>query len=149
LAATESVIPCDRKCESREGRTPDEIRDVLTWFTDSLHYRPDTFFGRLGHYLDEDRGFQEFASAFLKASSTGVDHLKVRKRSFHAEDLRSLLPANVVSRLLKDVDQDGTSLIRIDEGNELLIERKGEDRSIELAFKQFTSKGPATRTSGS
>jgi AAA15 family ATPase/GTPase len=97
--------------------------------------------------LDEDHDFQEFAGAFLKASSTGVDRLTVHKEELSREELRSLLPANFVSRLLKDVDEDGTSLVRLDEGHELLAERKNgqDDRfyrfSVQAVHEQQSGKG--------
>jgi energy-coupling factor transporter ATP-binding protein EcfA2 len=120
------------------GDFGEELGRVLTWFKESLNLiGPDESFGALGHLLDEDSGFRSFAGAFLKSTSTGVDHLDVFKKEISKDDLRRLLPDIVVSRVLQDLaeNEDGTALVGLGEGNEVLVERKGEGRFYQISIQ--------------
>ncbi|MFA5920453.1 MAG: ATP-binding protein [Methylococcaceae bacterium] len=115
-----------------------ELTEVLAWFNSSLTLiAPNTSFRSLGHSLDSDSNFLEFASEFLKSSSTGVDHLKVHKSEITEDDLRGLLPEGVISKVLDEVrdDEDGTALLQLGEGNELLIERTDENHFYRITIQ--------------
>jgi AAA15 family ATPase/GTPase len=119
----------------------EELGDVLAWFNESLTLiAPEQYYGSLAHFLDQNPGFQSFASSFLKASSTGVDHLEVEKHEVSKEDLRKLLPSGVVSRILRALEEDNGGIVRLYEGTELVIERQAEDRfyaiEIQAAHEQ-------------
>ena len=115
-----------------------ELTEVLTWFNSTLTLiAPDASFAHLGHSLDSDSNFLEFASEFLKSSSTGVDHLKVHKSEISEDELRNLLPKRIVSKLLDDIrdEDDGTALFQLGEGNELLIERTDENHFYRIKIQ--------------
>ncbi|WP_181050135.1 ATP-binding protein [Methylobacter tundripaludum] len=115
-----------------------ELTEVLVWFNSSLTLiAPDASFARLGHLLDSDSNFREFASEFLKSSSTGVDHLQVHRSEITEDELRSLLPKRIVSKVLDDVrdEEDGTVLLQLGEGNELLIERTDENHFYRIRIQ--------------
>lgn len=123
----------------------DELGEVLAWFNSSLNLvGPDQYYGRLGHYLDQDTGFQTFAGSFLKASSTGVNHLEVAKKELSKDELRRLLPNNLVSKLLKDLEEDEGGVVNLGEGKELLIERRGEDRFYQISIQAAHEHKPGT-----
>lgn len=102
------------------------LAEVLAWFESGLTLiAPTASFRTLGHSLDNNADFLQFANAFLKFSATGVDHLKIQKSELTEEELRGLLPKSVVSKVLDDLgdEEDGAALFKLDDGNELLIER--------------------------
>jgi AAA15 family ATPase/GTPase len=103
----------------------DHLSTVLAWFRDGFELiGPNAPRLQLGSYLTENPECVDFAGAFLKSVSTGVDHLLVNKKEITEEELRSLLPDSVVSRTLKNVEDDeNQTSIRLADGNELLIER--------------------------
>jgi hypothetical protein len=116
----------------------DHLESVLTWFKDGLELiGPNVPFQQLGPYLADNPECLEFAGAFLKSVSTGVDHLQVSKKEITEEELRSLLPEDLVSEVLKGVveDEEGKALIRLSEGNELLIERSGENHFYRITVR--------------
>ncbi|HUQ92031.1 MAG TPA: ATP-binding protein, partial [Bryobacteraceae bacterium] len=114
---------------------PSEIGDplsaILSWFRDSLSLvGPDEALGPLGFLLSRDSDLLNFAGEFLKSSSTGVDHLEVAKNQISEEDLRTALPADVVSRLLQRTLDDGkdTATIVRSDGDEFTVDLRGEKR---------------------
>jgi AAA15 family ATPase/GTPase len=116
----------------------DELKGILYWFKENLHLvEPDSPFAALGHSLAKDSDFAKFAGDFLKASSTGVDHLEVSKNEITEDELRSLLPDSLVSRVLKDVreEEDGTALFQMGDGNELLIERTDKNHFYRITIQ--------------
>ena len=115
----------------------EELNNVITWFDDNLTLiSPDTSFGSLGHLLEKDDEFAAFASEFLKSSSTGVDKLNVQKNEITEDELRNLLPKNVVSELLEAFNDDkDTALIQLSEGNELLIERTDTNHYFRIMIR--------------
>ena len=67
----------------------EDLSCVLNWFKTGLNLiGPDDPGERLEHLLDEDPDFLSFASAFLKSTSTGVDHLEVVKEAISRDDAR-------------------------------------------------------------
>lgn len=109
----------------------DELRSILGWFEQSLRLvTPDTKFRALGHHLVQDIGFLEFASEFLKSSSTGVDHLKVLKEEITDEKLSEVLAKPVPLRIkeLQNIMPHG-------DDQELLVERTDENRFFRLTIQ--------------
>ncbi len=117
----------------------DELRGILTWFEEGLILiAPDTTLGSLRHLLATDVDLQRFASEFLKSASTGVDHLEILKKEISEDELRRLLPESVVSKVLADIAHDGeggTIVTLGDEGDELLVERAGENHYYRIAIQ--------------
>ena len=118
----------------------DELQGVLNWFENDL-YRigPSATFQRLGHLLNEDTGFKEFAGDFLKSSSTGVDHLEVLKVKITEEQLSQFLSESDFAGMLRDLQKDGNAEVKIGEDLEVLGERTGEShyyvRTIQAAHE--------------
>jgi AAA15 family ATPase/GTPase len=103
-----------------------ELVAIIEWFVHGLRLiEPDQTIEPLGHLLSTDSKFLEFAGRFLKLSSTGVDHLNVLKKEITQDELRTLLPDRLVTKLLDDIadDEDNTAVVRIGDGNELVVER--------------------------
>jgi AAA15 family ATPase/GTPase len=116
----------------------EELGEVLNWFRHSLQLiGPGSSFARLGHYFANNPGCVEFAGSFLKSVSTGVDHLEVSKKEITEEDLRGLLPDDLISEVLKGVqkEDDGTALVKLSEGNELFIERAPENHYYRITIR--------------
>lgn len=116
----------------------EDFGGVLKWFKDTLTLvAPNESFRALGHTLANDSNFCEFAGKFLKASSTGVDHLEALKKELTEDELHALLPSDVISKVMSDFEneEDGTALIRLGEGSELLIERSEEDRFYSITIQ--------------
>lgn len=114
-----------------------ELGNVLAWFENLILIAPDESFALLGHALIKDSGFLEFAGEFLKLSSTGVNHLEAIKEEISEEKLRALLPAELVSKVLEDIKEsnDGTAVVRLGEGNELLFERTDENHFYRITIQ--------------
>lgn len=112
-----------------------ELANVINWFDDNLTFiGPDSSFGSLGHLLASDSTFLTFAGDFLRSASTGITHLQPQKTEISEEELRNLLPKKFVSKLLEDIveDKDGTAVISLEQGNELLFERSEENHFYRL-----------------
>ena len=72
----------------------DDLALVIAWFQNNLRLvGPSTSFAPLGDFLERNPGFREFASTFLRETSTGVDHLSV---------VTQLIPRDEVSRLIPE-----------------------------------------------
>lgn len=114
-----------------------ELGNVLAWFKNLYLIAPNESFVLLGHELIKDPEFLNFAGNFLKFSSTGVDHLKAVKEEISEEKLRGLLPESLVSEMLEDIreSKDGTALVRLDEGRELLVERTDENHFYSITIQ--------------
>jgi hypothetical protein len=114
----------------------DELRVILEWFEKSLQLiGPDSAFKKLGHQLNQDTDFLNFAGDFLKSSSTGVDFLKINKKEISEEQLKGMLPEAVVSRMLKDTREEGNAVIQFGEDTELLVERAKENHYYLLTIQ--------------
>lgn len=114
----------------------DHLTAVIEWFDESLILiRPDAPFLQLGQLLAHDPEFLNFASGFLKSSSTGVDHLKPIKKELSEDQLRGLLPEKVVSEVIEDMQEDGLAVVKIGEGKEVLVERTGENHYYLLTIQ--------------
>lgn len=115
-----------------------ELTNVIKWFDDNLTFiGPDASFGSLGHLLASDSAFLTFAGDFLRSASTGITHLQPQKTEISEEELRNLLPKKFVSKVLEDIveDKNGTAVISLEQGNELLIERSEENHFYRLSIQ--------------
>lgn len=116
----------------------EELGIILNWFKQSLILiAPNESFGALGHLLTKDSDFLKFAGDFLKSSSTGVDHLNAVKEEISEDKLRSLLPKDLVSKILEDIreDKDGIAVVKLDESDELLVERTDENHYYRITIQ--------------
>ena len=112
----------------------DELSNIQRWFKKLTLIAPHESFAPLALNLTKDNDFLEFAGNFLKYSSTGVDHLKVQKQEISEDDLRSLLPEEVASRVMEEIE-DGSTIIQLNEGTELQIERSGESHYFRVTVQ--------------
>jgi len=121
----------------------DHLSTVLAWFREGLELiGPNAPHRQLGSYLAENKECLDFAGAFLKSVSTGVDHLLVHKKEITEEELRSLLPDHMVARVLKDVEDDESQAsIRLGDGNELLIERTDANHFYRITVRAAHQTG--------
>ncbi len=116
----------------------EELNGVLNWFKKSLVLiGPDQFFGQLGNALLERTGLLDLTNEFLKFSSTGVDHLIVSKTQISPDDVRNLLPERLFSEVMGNIDKDenGSTCVQLSQGNELLIQRTGEDQYFQIQIQ--------------
>ena len=124
----------------------DELSAVLSWFNRSLHLiGPDESFAALGDLLAKNSNFKAFADDFLKSSSTGVDHLEVFKSEITEDELRALLNKDVATKVLKDMseDDDGSgAIVVLGEGNELVVERTGENHYYRITIQSAHEHEP-------
>ncbi|MBZ5492661.1 MAG: ATP-binding protein [Acidobacteriia bacterium] len=125
----------------------EELNAILEWFNSGLNLiAPTASFRTLGDLLARDSHFKEFADDFLRLSSTGVDHLKISKAEIAEDDLRTFLPADTFSSVLKSIAEsdDDMAIVRLSEGNELLIERSEEKHfyliTIQAAHQDLAGK---------
>jgi hypothetical protein len=110
-----------------------DLAAVLTWFKESLQLvGPDAALGPIAHVLDQDPQFLAFASEFLKGSSTGVDHLALLKQELSHNELKRLIPASLVNRILEEAKQDKGSVIAIGDGDELVFEPGGGSQCYQI-----------------
>lgn len=111
-----------------------ELHDVLTWFKERLVLiAPDQSFGSLGYLLDQDADLRSFAGAFLKSTSTGVDHLEVLKKELSEDEIRRLLPDKAASFVLRDLMEGGH--MPLPDGNELTVDGKGGRRFYQIGIQ--------------
>jgi hypothetical protein len=115
--------------------TGEELGGILTWFKTSLRLiEPNSFLEGLGRALTGNPGLVQFAGDFLKSSSTGVDHLSIRKTEIPEDELRRLVSEGSISKVLEDVG-DGTALFELGDGHQLLVEGKGENRYYRITIQ--------------
>ena len=125
----------------------EELSAILEWFDTGLTLiAPNASFRTLGDLLARDTNFKALADDFLRLSSTGVDHLKIAKNEITEEELRGLLPEDALSKVLKGINdnEENTSIVRISEGSELLVERTGENHyyliTVQAAHQDMAGK---------
>jgi hypothetical protein len=121
------------------ARLPDseagpEIGSVLKWFSELDLVGPGEPQRLLWHKLHDDPSLLDFASGFLRSSSTGVDRLEISKSEISPEELSSFvggeqnarhlmgLPTVGRSRFVRAVGLSGDALIEFGgpEGTRLL-----------------------------
>lgn len=66
----------------------DDLGNVLGWFRRNLRLiAPSTGFAELGTFLGRSPEFRDFASTFLRETSTGIDDLEVTTREVTKEEI--------------------------------------------------------------
>lgn len=104
----------------------EELSAVLHWMTHGLTLvAPDASFKDLSEKLSTDDEFRNFAGAFLKEASTGVDHLDVDRKVLTQDELRALIPKEFESVVAKNIAEGATSSVRVGRNAELIIEKEG------------------------
>jgi predicted ATPase len=116
------------------------IHNVIAWFEDIALIGPEQPLAPIGAMLSDDPEFLDFAGKFLKSSSTGVDHLRVDKITMSEDELRSLLPRELYSRIVDDAPEGGVRL-QLGEGSELFIEPKGESYRLTVQAAHQCNNG--------
>ncbi|MCK7578731.1 MAG: hypothetical protein MZV65_25325 [Chromatiales bacterium] len=100
----------------------DELTGVLEWFEKHLTLiNPNTPVLQLGYLLAQDVDLPGFASDFLKSSSTGVDHIEIVKKELTEDQLRSFLPEDFVSKVINNMQEEGTSVVHIGDGKRFAL----------------------------
>ncbi len=116
-----------------------EISAVLDWFKNQLHLvAPDEDVAPIGGMLAHEADFLSFASAFLKASSTGVDYLKVEKKEISEEELRAFLPKKMAEQAIDRLSkEDAQRLLFTNEGAgfDLLLEKAEENHFYQITIQ--------------
>ncbi len=119
-----------------------ELQAVTRWFERALHLvKPDEGPGALGPMLADDADFATFAGDFLRHASTGVEHLHVDKKEITEEQLRSILPDELVNHALKELEENQSSCIKLPDHSELLIERSKEDHFYQISIHAAHQRG--------
>lgn len=109
---------------------------IFNWFESALTLiEPDSTFMALAHFLNEDAGFQAFASEFLKASSTGVDNLNVVKKEISEEQLKGLLSESAFRRVTKETETKGVAVVPLDPNRVIVVEQSEESRFYSLTIQ--------------
>jgi AAA15 family ATPase/GTPase len=123
-----------------------ELGAVLHWFKRSLLLvSPDTQYRALGNLLATNNSFKDFAGDFLRASSTGVDHLDVVKKKITEEELRTILNKEFAAKVLNDISEDGQSagaIVHVGEGDELVVEKTGEKNIYRITIQAAHEHSP-------
>jgi uncharacterized protein len=115
----------------------DHLSAAIEWLHNGLTLiTPDSRPNLLGQYLAVHDEFRDFAGNFLKASSTGVDGLKVERTEISKDEMRALVPDETLSQMLtKSAEQDPLAM-RLPNGRELLVERqKDGDHYYQIAIQ--------------
>lgn len=119
-----------------------ELGTVIKWFEHALQLvSPDSTVAALGPMLADNAEFAVFAGDFLKNASTGVEHLHVDKKEITEEQLRAILPDEMVSEVLKDLEENQSSCIQMGEDSELLIERTKEHHFYQITIQAAHQRG--------
>jgi len=105
----------------------DELRDVVEWFKGGLRLiAPDDPLAALAHSLARYPDLLKFAGDFLRASTTGIDHLDILKSEVSQEELTRLLIERFKSRgREKGMEQNSSVVFPIAEGDAVVATRSG------------------------
>lgn len=116
----------------------DELLGILKWFKHTLDMvAPDESYASLGHELNNDSNFLKFAGEFLKSSSTGVDFLSAQKTEISEDELRSMLPKQLVEQLIDTLNEKEGELgiVRLPNGSDLVLEKTSENHFYKLVVQ--------------
>lgn len=116
----------------------EELSAILHWFEyELILVAPDESLASMGNIFSTDRKLLEFAGSFLNDSSTGIDHLTATESELTEDELRNLLPEELLVDLMNDLRSSGTAVavVPLTEGNEIVIERKGSDRYFRIRLE--------------
>jgi uncharacterized protein len=122
------------------------LADVMDWLDHGLTLiGPKSTPDLSGKRLITDLKFRHFASAFLKASATGVDQLEVDKRELSKEDAQALVSKELLEAALRRVRDRDIAVLRTPNGAEVLIDRAADGEhfyrvAIQAAHKSNTRK---------
>lgn len=121
---------------------------VLEWFDKTLTLiAPTESAAMLGHQLANNEDFLNFAGDFLKSSSTGVESLNPNKSELSEDELRSLLPASIVTEMLNELNNKNESvLVQLGDGNELILERKKGNQFFKIKIQAIHKGGLGKET---
>lgn len=121
---------------------------VIDWFNKTLTLiAPNESAAMLGHQLANNEDFLEFAGNFLKSSSTGIESLHPNKSELSEDDLKSLLPASVVTEILNDLNiNHQASIIQLADGNEIILERKKGNQFYRIKIQAIHKGGSGSET---
>jgi uncharacterized protein len=117
---------------------PKSIRDTAHWLQHQLMIvRPDGPVAPIGHYMNEDKEFAEFAGKFLKSSSTGVESLNVAREEITVDQLQALIGKRGFSLFKDQIEnmQVGEGTILGNGVNEFVIERAQEQHFYKLSVE--------------
>lgn len=120
------------------------IGPVVNWFENSLRLvSPESNYRGLGLQLTRNQGFLDFASAFLRGASTGVERLDAKQNEITEEELRTMLPEKTVERILNDARTTGVAVFRRGDQTEVLLERGEQNRffTISIGAMHATDSG--------
>jgi AAA15 family ATPase/GTPase len=116
-----------------------ELRSILKWFQHELRLiEPDQPIAPVGHLATKDSNFLNFAGAFLKLSSIGVENLRAQKIEMSESDLRSLLPERLVIKMLEELATDPnckTLIFDAPGDGEIVIERSDENHFYRITIQ--------------
>ncbi len=108
-----------------------DLAPIFDWFDTVLTIIfPDTRAQGIQWLIREDKEFAESLSKFLSAMNTGID-----KICFHPMDIDSIpLPANVLSEILADLDDDARVAFDTPQGSRYIISphKEGEHQIYSL-----------------
>lgn len=116
----------------------DELPGILKWFKHTLDMvAPNESYASLGHKLNKDSNFLTFAGEFLKSSSTGVDYLSAQKTEISEDELRSMLPKQIIEQLIDKLNEkEGeVGIVCLPNGSELLLEKTSENHFYKLVVQ--------------
>jgi predicted ATPase len=124
-----------------------DLTSVITWFWSGLALvppgEPQTSIWR---NLFEDPSLLEFASDFLRSSSTGVDHLEIQKSEISPEELSNLVGENRARQLVEESASGRRRFIRFTQaprGGDVWIEIAGSEgcRRVRLQSAHKSENG--------
>lgn len=115
----------------------EELQGILAWFTQHLTMvAPDEFYAPLLQQLRMNDQFREFAGAFLKSASTGVDGLEVQRTEISKQEFRSLpFEKGDVVNLLEKMKRPEVLTILLPGEAAVLVERADKDRYYKLTMQ--------------
>lgn len=111
-----------------------DLGRVIEWFVGGLILvGPGQSLAPLAHALDDDPSFLSFAGEFLKAASTGVDRLEVLKKEVSEDEVKSLLPREIVKDAMVDAKENAAgAVVQLGMGHDVVLTSRGEDRFYDV-----------------
>lgn len=109
------------------------VADAIAWFGERLQIlQPTSPLYNLGALLEGDAKLLNFTSDFLRAVSTGVDHLSIVKDETSEQQLRALLPDLVVDSILEKEKKGDGRVFLIGDGKKNLTVEQSKDGALFL-----------------
>jgi AAA15 family ATPase/GTPase len=138
----------------------ESIAAILNWFNIGLRLiAPDESLDSLGLLLTRNTDLLGFVDDFLKSSSTGVDHLEVRKDEISPDQMTQLAKERAPSKGIETLmeTEEGTAVVRLGDGNVLFadhldgrlyrvrIQAAHEHKAGNIIPLEFTEESDGTR----